>query len=103
MPIPRPEPDDPYRLRTIEIAGRLAAIDERYLDWANQVGVQVGSVRSAPEKADLIAELDAVVAHLYGLSEKQLIHLFETFHVGWNYQDRLDATLVHYNKWVGAK
>ena len=51
------------------------------------------------EKKDMIRELDAVVAHLYGLSEEQLIHIFETFHVGWNYQDQLDDTLEHFNQW----
>ncbi len=103
MPIPRPAPEDPLRIRVIEIAGRLAAVDGRYSDWASQVGVEVGSVTNAAEKADLIAELDAVVAHLYGLTEKQLVHVFETFHVGWKYQDRLDATLVHFAKWAATR
>ena len=44
----------------------------------------------------MIHELDAAVAHLYGLNEPQLVHVFETFHEGWAYQDRLDATLKHY-------
>ena len=35
----------------------------------------------------MIHELDAVVAHLYGLSEPQLFHIFKTFHEGWDYQD----------------
>ena len=33
----------------------------------------------------MIHELDAVVAHLYGLNEAQLVHIFETFHEGWDY------------------
>jgi hypothetical protein len=45
--------------------------------------------------------LDAVVAHLYGLSEPQLTHIFETFHEGWDYQDRLRATLKHFAAWRG--
>ena len=47
----------------------------------------------------MIHELDAVVAHLYGLTEPQLRHIFETFHEGWEYQDPLEATLIHFNKW----
>jgi len=47
----------------------------------------------------MIHELDAVVAHLYGLSEKHLVHLFETFHEGWDYDSRLRATLKHFREW----
>ena len=31
-----------------------------------------------------------MVAHLYGLSEPQLVHIFETFHEGWHYEARLN-------------
>jgi hypothetical protein len=99
MPIPRPRDDDPLRLRVIEVAGRLAAIDERYADWARAVGVGVGTVSDQSEKDDLIAELDALAALLYGLGEAQLRHVFETFHIGWNYEPRLNAVLVHYHTW----
>ena len=48
----------------------------------------------------MIHELDAVVAHLYGLSEKRLAHasIFETFHEGWDYRKDLDATLKHFTR-----
>ena len=39
----------------------------------------------------MIHEFDAVVAHLHGLSEPQLLHIFEIFHEGWDYQERLDG------------
>ncbi len=55
---------------------------------------------NADEKDDMIAELDAVVAHLYGLSEAQLAHIFETFHEGWDYQPRLKAVRKHFEAWV---
>lgn len=99
MPIPRPPLDDSRRLRVIEISGRLAAIDGRFKEWAKEVGVAVGSVTDPSEKEYLIAELDAMVAHLYDLREDQLTHIFETFHRGWNYQARLDATLRHFRAW----
>lgn len=53
------------------------------------------------EKDNMIAELDAVVAHLYGLTEPQLTHIFETFHEGWDYRPRLNAVLTHYKAWAG--
>ena len=49
----------------------------------------------------MVHELDAVVAHLYGLTEVQLVHVFETFHEGWDYKDRLDGVLAHFLDWRG--
>ncbi|MHB8288836.1 MAG: Eco57I restriction-modification methylase domain-containing protein [Acidimicrobiales bacterium] len=94
FPVPRPNRDDPVRRRVEEIAGRLAAVDRRYQSWAKAVGVPVGSVAAA-EKDDLVAELDAAVALLYRLDESDLRHVFETFHVGWRYEGRLEAALGH--------
>ena len=48
---------------------------------------------------DLTHELDAVVAHLYGLEENHLVHIFKTFHEGWDYEERLRATLKHFHDW----
>lgn len=96
FPNPDPGRDHPVRRRVEEIAGRLAAVDERYADWAAAVGVPVGSVTSAKEKEELIAELDACVAHLYGLDERQVRHVFETFHPTWDYEPRLERVLEHF-------
>lgn len=96
FPIPRPDRDEPIRRRVEEISGRLAAADERFEHWAEAVGVPVGSVESEEERQDLIAELDAAVAHLYGLDEADVRHIFETFHAGWDYKARLDAVLAHF-------
>lgn len=98
FPIPRPLDDDPLRERVIELAGRLASIDDRFSSWTEAVGVDCGPL-SEGEKEDMIHELDAVVAHLYGLSISQLKHIFETFHVGWDFRTRLEATLDHYRAW----
>jgi hypothetical protein len=97
FPIPRPKRQHPLWRLAISLSGRLAAPDERFADWAKAVGVKHGPLE-ADEKEDMIHELDAAVAHLYGLSESQLRHIFETFHVGWNYEDRLVSTLDHYHR-----
>jgi hypothetical protein len=102
FPIPRPPLGNPFRRRAIDIAGRLAAVDDRYADWAAEVGVPVGSVTDEATKQDLIAELDAVVSHLYGLDRDDVIHIFETFHRGWNYQPRLTAVLAHFDRWAAG-
>ena len=51
----------------------------------------------------MVNELDGVVAHLYGLTEKHLIHIFETFHEGWDHATRLRATLKHFREWKRRK
>ena len=92
FPIPRPNKDNFLYQRTIEIAGRLACPDERFKIWAKEVGVNYGKL-DQEMKYEMICELDAVVSHLYGLSEKHLIHIFETFHKGWDYESRLEKVL----------
>ena len=81
--MPRPPADNPWRQRVIEIAGRLAAVDHRYDDWAAAVGVPVGSVTDDADKAALTDELDALVALLYGLDREDLAYIYATFHRGW--------------------
>jgi hypothetical protein len=101
FPVPRPDLEAPLGRRIVVVAGRLGAIDDRYADWAAEVGVPVGSVTTQAQKDDLIAELDALVSLLYGLTEDQVEHVFATFHRGWAYEARLDAVLTHYRVWKG--
>ena len=83
----------------LEIAGRLAAVDDRFAEWAAEVGVPVGSVRDEAEKTDLVCELDACVAHLYGLDESDLAVIYETFHERTDYSERHSAVLEHFRRW----
>lgn len=101
LPVPLYVPESVIVRRVVTVSGRLAAVDERYADWAAVVGVPVGSVTSHEEKENLTAELDALVSLLYGLSEDQVEHIFATFHRGWDYQFRLDAVMKHYAAWKG--
>lgn len=96
-PVPTRDPDDPLRRRVEVVAGRLAAADGRFLPWAQAVGVEVGSLASS-ESEHLVAELDALVALLYGLDEADVVRIFETFHVGWDYQPRLASVLDHFRR-----
>lgn len=98
FPVPRPDRKDPLWRRVVHVAGRLASQDKRLRKWANLVGVECGSLKE-DEKDDMIYELDAVVGHLYGLSEPQLTHIFETFHEGWDCEERLKNTLGHFRNW----
>ena len=85
--------------KVIEIAGRLAAVDNRYTDWAAAVGVSVGSITTQAEKADLVAELDAVVAHLYGLGTEDLEVIWGTFHTTVDHLPRLEKVLEYHESW----
>ena len=94
FPIPRPSRASPLWRRTVALAGRLAAPDARFADWARAVGVKHGPL--APGlKQDMIEELDAVVAQLYGLDQPQLAHVFDTFHE-WT----IDAEIA---AWAGRR
>lgn len=97
FPVPCADRKHPIRGRVEEIAGRLAATDDRYVTWAAAVGVPVGSVTDS-ERPALLAELDAAVAVLYGLNEDDLRVIFETFHAGWDYSTRLAAVVDHYRR-----
>ena len=98
--IPDPGDGHPLRDRVVEIAGRLAAVDERFAEWAAEVGVPVGSANDETVKQDLVCELDACVAHLYGLDEDDLAVIYETFSETVDYSDRHAAVLHHYRALV---
>ena len=98
FPVPRPDRTNTLFKRVVELSGRLSCPDDRYSDWAENIGSECGPL-DENEKQDMIHELDAVVAGLYGLCQDQLVHIFETFHEGWDYNARLEATLKHFQKW----
>jgi hypothetical protein len=85
----------------IALAARLATPDERFEEWAAQLDLKPNELQP-DEKEDHIHELDAAVAHLYGLDKRDLTHIFETFHEGWDYEERLRATLTHFRRLAAA-
>jgi hypothetical protein len=99
FPIPRPGRNSRLRERAVSLSGRLAAKDDRYEDWATSIGVDCGELDEENE-LEKIYELDAVVAHLYGLSREHVEVIFETFHDGWDYEERLDRVLDYYASWA---
>jgi hypothetical protein len=59
-------------------AARLSCVDERFQEFAREVGVECGPLR--PEERDrLRAEIDALVAIAYGLDEDDLEVVFSDF------------------------
>lgn len=93
IPIPRPPRDSLVLARLRPVSARLAVQnDERLEEWGVALGVEPSPL-AADEKDHLVQQLDALVAHLYGLAEADIVHIFETFHAGWDFQSSLDATL----------
>jgi hypothetical protein len=99
IPIPRASRENQLRRRAVNLAGRLAAVDDRYTDWAETVGVDYGPL-DEDTKQEKICELDAVVAHLYGLSRDHVQVIFETFHDNWDHEERLTRVLEYYDEWA---
>ena len=102
LAIPDPGEGHPVRDRVAEIAGRLAAVDDRFADWAEVVGVPVGSACEPGIKRDLICELDACVALLYGLDEHDLAVLYATFDAKRpdRYADHHAGVIAHFRRWA---
>jgi hypothetical protein len=100
LPLPRPEPHHPLRARIAQIAGTIAAVDERYANWAASVGVPVGGVPEV-DRGQWLAELDAAVAHLFGLSLDDVEVVFSTFHEGWEFEPYLSLVVEHYLRLEG--
>ncbi|WP_419849073.1 hypothetical protein [Candidatus Poriferisocius sp.] len=98
LSVPDPGEGHPVRDRVVEIAGRLAAVDERFAEWAAEVGVPVGSANDEAVIQDLICELDACVAHLYGLDEDDLAVVYETFSEAVDYSEHHAAVLAHFRR-----
>jgi len=99
FPIPRRESSNQLRERVVKISGQLAVNDERYIDWAREVGVELKEIDER-EELEKIYELDAVVAHLYGLNREHIEVIFETFHEGWDHEERLERVLEYYDEWA---
>lgn len=88
--------------RVHSLSCRLAFVDARFETWAKPLRVPVTTL-ATDERDDMIHELDALVAHMFGLSERQLGHIFQTFHEGWDNSGPLRNTLEHYRRWKARK
>lgn len=99
LPVPTTQHASLVGREIADRAARLAAVDDRYEEWAKEVGVPFGSVITEADKANTIAELDALVSIAYGLDSAQIVRIFETFHRGWDYSERLEKVLAYFEEW----
>ncbi len=81
LPVPRLSAGERFFEAIVERAARLVCTTPEFDDLAKEVGLgshQAGAT-DAVERAKLRAELDGMVAHLYGLSEAEFSHILGTF------------------------
>ena len=77
-----------------KLAARLSCVDDRFADFAAEAGVEYGPLTD-PQRDDMRAEIDALVAHGYGLDIDELQFIFTDF--------TLDAVPAKYRELVVAK
>ena len=73
-----PPPDNTSWQRIGRLATRLSCVDERFAEFAEEAGVECGPITDA-QRNDKRAEIDALVAHAYGLTEDELRFMFTDF------------------------
>ena len=78
---PRLAADDANLLRLSRRAARLSCSTAEFDDLARDIGLRDhrDGATDPAERARLRAELDGLVAHLYGLSETEFAHILATF------------------------
>ena len=94
LPVPNKN-GGPGARHIARLAGRLAAVDARYSDWATAVGTEWGTLEG-PAMDQMLVELDASVARLYGLEEAEIRNLYATFHPTWDHEPWTERVLEHY-------
>lgn len=81
VPVPRPNARDKVALSIIQRAAKLICTTPEFDDLAKTAGIKShkSGVTDPAERARLRAELDGLVAHLYGLTEEEFAHILTAF------------------------
>ena len=91
-----PRADQTPWQRIGELAARLSCVDDRFADFAVEAGVECGP-QSDAERADQRAEIDALVAHAYGLTKDETAFLFEDYPAGAYTADFKELVMTKYD------
>lgn len=81
LPIPRLTDKDAVFMQIVERAAKLICPTPEFDDLAKEVGLgsHKNGVTDPAERAKLRAELDGIIAHLYGLTEEEFAYILTTF------------------------
>jgi hypothetical protein len=94
MPIPKFDENDKRCIALIELVSQLIPVDQGFDTWLEELKIEKSSKQTPKEdKGNVLAQIDGLVASLYGFTPDQTTHLFSTFHKGWNFEDRLTKAL----------
>jgi len=98
LPVPRLTERDPEFTPIVERAARLVCTTPEFDDLARELGLgsHANGATDPAERARLRAELDGMVAHLYGLTEEEFAHILSTFPLVA--QETKDAALEAYRE-----
>ena len=81
LPVPRFQESNEIHRKVVQNSARLICISPEFNELAKSVGLggyQAGAI-DPKERVRLRAELDAIVAHLYSLTEVEFAHVLSTF------------------------
>ncbi|MGA1285857.1 MAG: hypothetical protein ACO34J_17630 [Prochlorothrix sp.] len=81
LPVPRLQSGDRWFDEIVTRAAKLICTDPEFDDLAQTVGLgsHKNGITNPVQRAQLRAELDGLIAHLYGLSEPEFAHILSTF------------------------
>ncbi len=81
LPVPRLTEKDPAFAPIAERSARLICTAPEFDDLAKQVGLKShkDGITDPAERAQVRAELDGLIAHLYELSEEEFAHILKSF------------------------
>ena len=101
LPVPRLPANDPHFRPVVDRTAHLICTSSAFSDlWKEVTGTtwtEACGATDLAERARLRAELDAIVAHLYDLSEAEFAHILTTFPLVP--QSTKDATLAAFRTW----
>jgi hypothetical protein len=98
LPIPSLEASQIYLSNIVTRAAKLICTTPEFDDLAAEVGLgsHANGVTDIAQRAQLRAELDGIIAHLYGLTEAEFTHILSTFPIVP--EDTKQAALDEYRK-----
>jgi len=81
LPIPRLTTGDRFFAEIVERAAKLICTTPEFDDLAAEVGLgsHTNGITDEPQRAQLRARLDGMIAHLYHLTESEFAHILSTF------------------------
>ena len=80
--IPRLTEKDHYFNQLVKKSAQLTCIGKEFNKLADEIDIPRGGVKDKNKRWKIQAEIDAIVAHIYGLTQKEYKHILGTFTTG---------------------